>query len=55
MGATRILGWLSLLFLGLAVWRSLRERAVGPAARTWFLIGSIFALVSFAAWWAKGR
>ncbi len=53
MGAMRILGCLSLLFLGLATWRSLRERTVGPATRTWFLIGSIFAVVTLATWLAQ--
>jgi hypothetical protein len=54
MGATQILGWLSLVFLGLATWRSMREGKVGPAARTWFLIGSIFAAVGLAGWFARG-
>ena len=50
MGAQRILGCLSFLFLALASWRSFRERSIGPAARTWFLVGGIFAAVSLALW-----
>ena len=52
MDAARILGCLSVLFLGLASWRSLQEHTVGPASRTWFLVGSIFALVALAYWLA---
>jgi hypothetical protein len=49
MAAKYILAALSALFLVLAVWRMAGGAAAShPQARTWLLIGVIFALVS--AW-----
>jgi hypothetical protein len=46
MAAQSILGCLSVLFLVLATVRALRERRIGPATRTWLIIGMIFGAVS---------
>lgn len=51
MDARYILGCLSVVFLVLGSVRSLRDGRVGPAARTWLLIGAIFAIVSVGSWW----
>jgi hypothetical protein len=53
MAAHYVLGCLAVVFLVLGGLRSFRDRKVGPAARTWLLIGVIFAIVS--AWiWLSG-
>jgi hypothetical protein len=46
MAARYVLGTLAILFLVLGGIRIARERRVGPAARTWLLIGLIFGAVS---------
>ncbi len=54
MAAQYILGCLAVVFLVFGGLRSAREGKVGPAARTWFMIGVIFGVVS--AWiWLSGR
>jgi hypothetical protein len=54
MPAQYILGCLAVVFLVLGSLRSARDGKVGPAARTWFMIGVIFGVVS--AWsWLTGR
>jgi hypothetical protein len=50
MAARYILGCLSVVFLVAAAVRVARERAVGPAARTWLIIGMIFGAVSLWTW-----
>jgi hypothetical protein len=50
MAAHYVLGCLAVVFLALAGLRSARDRKVGPAARTWLLIGVIFAVVSTWIW-----
>jgi hypothetical protein len=46
MAAGSILGCLSVVFLVLAIVRTAREGRLGPAARTWLIIGMIFGAVS---------
>ena len=46
MAAKTILGALALLFLVLGGLRALRDGRIGPAARTWLLIGLIFSAVT---------
>lgn len=46
MAARYILGTLSIVFLILGFARAARERRIGPAARTWLIIGLIFGAVS---------
>jgi hypothetical protein len=41
------------VFLLLAVVRLVRDRRLGPASRTWFLVGGIFAFV--AVWLSVNR
>jgi hypothetical protein len=54
MAAQYIFGCLAVVFLVLASLRSAREGKVGPAARTWLMIGVIFGVVS--AWlWLSAR
>jgi hypothetical protein len=54
MAAHYILGCLAVVFLVLGASRWAREGKVGPAARTWLLIGILFGIVS--AWsWLSGR
>ena len=55
MAARYILGCLALVFLVLGILRSLRDGRVGPAARTWLLIGAIFAIVSATLRWLIRR
>jgi hypothetical protein len=50
MAAPYILGCLAVVFLVLGSLRSAREGKVGPAARTWFMIGVIFGVVSLWTW-----
>ncbi len=50
MAARYILGALAVVFLVLGGMRSLRERRIGSAARTWLTIGVIFGLVSVWLW-----
>jgi len=50
MAAQYILGCLAAVFLVLGSLRSARDGKVGPAARTWFMIGVIFAVVSVWLW-----
>lgn len=50
MAARYILGCLAVVFLIAAAARSIREGKLGPAARTWLLIGVIFGLVSVWSW-----
>jgi hypothetical protein len=54
MAARYILGCLAVVFLVLGTLRSFRDGRVGPAARTWLLIGTIFALVSASSGWLSG-
>jgi hypothetical protein len=54
MAAQTILGCLAVVFLVLGSVKSVQEGKVGPAARTWLMIGVIFGVVS--AWsWLTGR
>jgi hypothetical protein len=46
MKARYVLGCLSVVFLAASIVRTARDRRVGPAARTWLIIGVIFAAVS---------
>jgi len=55
MAAQTILGVLSLVFLVLGGLRWLRDGRVGPAARTWLLIGMIFGAVSAVTWLSGSR
>lgn len=49
MAASPILAVLSLLFLAAALLRLRRDSwRVGPASRTWLIVGAVFAVV--AAW-----
>lgn len=50
MAARYILGLLAIVFLTLGSVRSIRDRQIGPAARTWLLIGLIFGIVSAWLW-----
>lgn len=50
MAAHYILGLLAVVFLILGGLRSVREGQVGPAARTWLMIGVIFGVVSVWTW-----
>ena len=50
MAAHQILGLLAGVFLVLGGLRSLREGQVGPAARTWLMIGVIFGAVTVWTW-----
>jgi hypothetical protein len=52
--ATRyVFGCLALLFLVSGLARTARDGRVGPAARTWLLIGLIFGLVDTWLWISK--
>ncbi len=56
MAATYILGALAAVFLALGVARLVRDGGnLGPAARTWLLIGVIFAGVSAYLWYVLPR
>lgn len=56
MAADRIIGALALVFLILAVSRIARDGGrLGPAARTWLLIGLIFAAVTVWQWLTARR
>jgi len=55
MQARYILGCLSVVFLALGATKALRERHVGPAARTWLIIGLIFGVVSIWSWLTIAR
>lgn len=50
MAARDILGLLAVVFLILGGLRALREGQVGPAARTWLMIGVIFGAVTLWTW-----
>jgi drug/metabolite transporter (DMT)-like permease len=50
MAAGDILGLLAVVFLVLGGLRAVREGRVGPAARTWLMIGVIFGVVSAWTW-----
>ena len=50
MAAHQILGLLAVVFLVLGGLRSVREGQVGPAARTWLMIGVIFGAVTVWTW-----
>ncbi len=50
MAANSILGCLAVVFLVLGGVRSARDGQVGPAARTWLMIGVIFGVVSVWLW-----
>jgi cytochrome c oxidase assembly factor CtaG len=50
MAAHYILGLLAGVFLVLGALRSVCEGQVGPAARTWLMIGVIFGAVSAWTW-----
>jgi hypothetical protein len=50
--APTLLAALSVLFLALAAWRTVRSGGIGPQARAWWIVGVVFGLV--AAWlWAS--
>jgi len=55
MAAQTILGVLSLVFLVLGGLRWVREGRIGPAARTWLMIGMIFGAVSAITWLSGSR
>jgi hypothetical protein len=46
MAARYILGILAIVFLLLGLVRAAREGRIGPAARTWLVIGLMFGAVS---------
>jgi drug/metabolite transporter superfamily protein YnfA len=46
MIARHILLIVGSVFLLFALQRTLQDRRIGPAARTWFLVGGIFVVVS---------
>jgi len=46
MAARYILGTLAIVFLILGLARAAREGRLGPAARTWLVIGLMFGAVS---------
>lgn len=50
MPAHYILGLLAVVFLVLGSLRSVRDGQVGPAARTWLMIGVIFGVVTVWTW-----
>ena len=50
MPAHYILGLLAVVFLALGSLRSVRDGQVGPAARTWLMIGVIFGVVTVWTW-----
>jgi hypothetical protein len=50
MAARDILGLLAVVFLVAGGLRAVREGRVGPAARTWLMIGVIFGTVSVWTW-----
>jgi hypothetical protein len=50
MAARDILGLLAVVFLVLGGLRAVSEGRVGPAARTWLMIGVIFGAVSAWTW-----
>jgi len=54
MAAHYILGCLAVVFLVLGSVKSVRDGKVGPAARTWFMIGVIFGVVSVWIWLTGG-
>ena len=53
--AKTILAILGPLFLLLALWRTVRARALVPQARTWWIIGTIFSLVALWLWFGPAR
>lgn len=53
MAARYVFGCLALLFLASGLARTARDGGVGPAARTWLLIGVIFGLVDAWLWVSK--
>jgi hypothetical protein len=53
--AQYVLGCLAVVFLVLGGLKSLREGNVGPAARTWLMIGVIFGVVSAWIWLSRGH
>jgi hypothetical protein len=55
MAAQTILGSLALVFLLFGGLRSLRDGRIGPAARTWLMIGVIFGIVSVFLWLSGSR
>lgn len=55
MAARYILFGLAVVFLVLGVGRAWREGQIGPAARTWLMIGLIFAAVSIWSWLSSAR
>ena len=55
MDAKSILGCLAVIFLVLGGLRSARDGQVGPAARTWLMIGVIFGVVSVWIWLTTPR
>jgi hypothetical protein len=55
MEARYILGSLAVVFLVLGGLRSALEGKIGPAARTWLMIGVIFGVVSAWIWLSSGH
>lgn len=55
MEARYILGGLAVVFLVLGGLRSAEEGKIGPAARTWLMIGVIFGVVSVWIWLSSGH
>ncbi|MFL6601957.1 MAG: hypothetical protein ACJ8R9_11590 [Steroidobacteraceae bacterium] len=53
MTAQYVLGCLAVVFLVLGGLKSAREGKVGPAARTWLMIGVIFGVVSAWVWLSR--
>jgi hypothetical protein len=53
MTAHYVLGCLAVVFLALGGLKSAREGKVGPAARTWLMIGVIFGVVSAWVWLSR--
>jgi hypothetical protein len=54
MAVHHVFACLAVLFLILGCVRSVMEGKVGPAARTWLMLGMIFLAVSLWSWLSSG-
>lgn len=53
LDAKTILAVLGPLFLLLAAWRTVQARRLVPQARTWWIVGGVFSLVSLWLWFGQ--
>ena len=53
--AKTIFAILGPVFLVLALWRTAQARKVGPQARAWWIVGTIFSLVALWLWFGQAR